>query len=98
MDIASAASALKELGHQTRLVIYKDLVKAGPTGMSVGDLQKRIEIPASTLSHHLSSLMSVGLIKQERQGRTLFCHSHYEKLEELISFLIEECCGLTPPR
>ena len=73
MDIESAASALKELGHQTRLAIYKQLVKAGSTGMSVGELQKRIEIPASTLSHHLSALMSVGLIRDEgRQGRNAF--------------------------
>ncbi|MGX3944204.1 ArsR/SmtB family transcription factor [Escherichia coli] len=93
MNIESAASALKELGHQTRLAIYKELVKAGPIGMPVGELQKRIEIPASTLSHHLSALMSVGLIKQERQGRTLFCHSRYEQLEELMAFLIEECCA-----
>ncbi|CZW05040.1 helix-turn-helix transcriptional regulator [Salmonella enterica] len=99
MNIESAASALKELGHQTRLAIYKELVKAGLTGMSVGELQKRIEIPASTLSHHLSALMSVGLIKQERQGRTLFCHSRYEKLEELMAFLVEECCaGVSCPR
>jgi len=93
MDIASAAAALKELGHQTRLAIYKELVRAGPGGLPVGDLQKRIQIPASTLSHHLSALISVGLIRQERQGRTLFCHSRYEQLEELMAFLIDECCA-----
>jgi len=93
MDIASAAAALKELGHQTRLAIYKELVRAGPGGLPVGDLQKSIQIPASTLSHHLSALISVGLIRQERQGRTLFCHPRYEQLEELMAFLIDECCA-----
>jgi len=95
MEIAAAASALKELGHQTRLAIYKELVKSGPAGISVGELQNRIEIPASTLSHHLSALMSVDLIKQERQGRILFCHARYETLEEIMAFLIEECCAGT---
>ncbi|MBL1597869.1 transcriptional regulator, partial [Klebsiella pneumoniae] len=51
--------------------------------------------PASTLSHHLSSLISVSLVRQERQGRTLYCHACYENLETLIVFLTEECCSGT---
>lgn len=92
MDLLKAADNLKELGHPTRLSLYKELVKAGHDGLSVGELQKRLEIPASTLSHHLSSLISVSLVRQERQGRTLFCHARYENLEALITFLTEECC------
>lgn len=80
------------LTHATRLGIYKKLVKAGPQGLAVGDLQKQLEIPASTLSHHISSLISVSLVRQERQGRTLYCHACYEKLSALIAFLTEECC------
>ncbi|MFH5151243.1 ArsR/SmtB family transcription factor [Enterobacter cloacae complex sp. 2024EL-00229] len=93
MELNFAASVLKELGHVTRLGIYKRLIKAGPQGMAVGDLQKQLEIPASTLSHHLSSLISVSLVRQERQGRILYCHACYENLGALIAFLTEECCS-----
>ena len=93
MELNFAASVLKELGHVTRLGIYKRRSKAGPQGVAVGDLQKQLEIPASTLSHHLSSLISVSLVRQERQGRILYCHACYENLGALIAFLTEECCS-----
>ncbi len=93
MDIDSAAQALKELGHSTRLSIYKRLVKAGEHGLPVGDLQKELQIPASTLSHHIAALLSVGLIKQIREGRILRCIAQYSVLNEIISFLMEECCS-----
>lgn len=64
MELNLAATMLKELGHVTRLGIYKMLIKAGAQGMAVGELQKQLEIPASTLSHHLSSLISVTLVRQ----------------------------------
>ena len=92
MDIVKAADALKELGHPTRLGIFKELVKFGYTGLPVGELQKRLDIPASTLSHHLSALLSVGLIQQERQGRTLYCQPQYKQLSQIIGFLLDECC------
>ncbi|AHW90495.1 HTH arsR-type domain-containing protein [Citrobacter cronae] len=95
MELSKAADTLKELGHPTRLSVYRELVKAGHKGLPVGELQKRLDIPASTLSHHLSSLISVSLVRQERQGRTLFCHARYENLEALIAFLTEECCSGT---
>ena len=87
MNINIAAEALKELGHPTRLSVFKELVKFGYEGLPVGELQKRLEIPASTLSHHLSALLSVGLIRQERQGRILYCQPQYALLS-----LLEECC------
>lgn len=77
MDLNTAANALRELGHPTRLSIYRELVRAGHEGLPVGELQKHLEIPASTLSHHLSALISAGLISQERQSRTLFCRPCY---------------------
>ena len=92
MQLEEVAKALKELGHPTRLFIFKHLVKAGEQGLSVGDLQKQLAIPASTLSHHIAALVSVGLVKQNRESRTLLCVSQYEVLEEIIIFLREECC------
>lgn len=92
MDIDRAAKALKELGHPTRLAVYRQLVKSGRKGTAVGDIQDKLGIPGSTLSHHLKGLESAGLITQRREGRTLFCVAEYERLDSLIDFLQEECC------
>lgn len=92
MEIEQAANALKELGHPTRLTIFKLLVKAGHSGLSVGVIQEKLNIPHSTLSHHIAKLVSVNLINQHRDGRTLYCIPQYENLNELLNFLQDECC------
>lgn len=92
MQLDEVAKALKELGHPTRLFIFRHLIKAGEHGLPVGELQKQLAIPASTLSHHIAALVSVGLVKQNRESRTLMCVSQYDVLEEVIEFLREECC------
>ncbi|MGH1403296.1 MAG: ArsR/SmtB family transcription factor [Alphaproteobacteria bacterium] len=92
MDIDQVAKALKELGHPTRLAIYKRLVKAGNNGIAVGAVQEALQIPGSTLTHHLKGLETAGLISQRREGRTLFCVAQYEQLTSVISFLQHECC------
>lgn len=93
MDIDQAAKSLKELGHPTRLTIYRRLVKAGNEGMAVGIVQQELDVPGSTLSHHLASLASAGLIKQRREGRTLFCVAQYNQLDAVMEFLQDECCA-----
>ena len=92
MQIEIAAKRLAELGHPTRLQIFRHLVKEGNQGAPVGDLQSALDIPGSTLSHHITRLISVGLVKQRREGRTLFCIAQYEKLDELMNYLQDECC------
>ena len=92
MDIESVAKALKELGHPTRLSIYKTVVKAGYKGIAVGQIQEKLGIPSSTLSHHISSLISASLITQRREGRTLYCVAEFQNLEGVISYLQDECC------
>ncbi|TOH61015.1 ArsR family transcriptional regulator [Vibrio parahaemolyticus] len=92
MELEAVAKALKELGHPTRLCIYKEVVKAGYKGIAVGGVQEKLGIPASTLSHHISSLASAGLITQRREGRILFCVAEYECLDDVIDFLRAECC------
>ncbi len=92
MDIDQVAKALKELGPATRLAIYKRLVKAGNNGIAVGAVQEALQIPGSTLTHHLKGLETAGLISQRREGRTLFCVAQYEQLTSVISFLQHECC------
>ncbi|MES9905864.1 MAG: metalloregulator ArsR/SmtB family transcription factor [Sedimenticola sp.] len=93
MDLEITAKRLAELGHSTRLAIFRYLVKCGPGGCPVGDLQKKLAIPGSTLSHHLGRLMSAGLVEQRREGRTLYCLPVYSALNEVIHFLTDECCA-----
>lgn len=93
MTIEDVAARLEALGNPTRLKIYRALVRAGDSGLSVGKLQAKLEIAASTLSHHLKSLMMVGLIAQERQSTTLICRANYDVMRGLVGFLVEECCA-----
>ena len=92
MELELAAKRLTELGHVTRLGIFRHLVRCGPGGCRVGDVQKALGIPASTLSHHLSRLVAVGLVEQRRDGRVLHCLPKFNAFNETIAYLTEECC------
>ena len=92
MKLDAIAKCLKELGHPTRLAVFQRLVKSGFNGLAVGKIQEELNIPGSTLSHHISSLVSAGLIKQRRESRTLFCVVEYDNLQQVINFLQLECC------
>jgi len=92
MKIDDAAARLEALGNPTRLRIYRMLVRAGEAGSSVGKLQARLDLAASTLSHHLKAMMVVGLVEQQRQGTTLICRANYEVMHGIVEFLVSECC------
>ena len=92
MEHEAAAKRLGELGNTTRLSIFRYLVKVGHDGAPVGQIQKALGIPGSTLSHHISRLVSVGLLQQIRESRTLYCVAQYDSLMELIDYLQSECC------
>ena len=92
MNLTTAATALESLGNETRLALYRALVRAGPEGLPVGRLKDRIGIPGSTLSHHIAHLVSAGLVSQIREGRVLRCTANYPTMRALVDFLIEECC------
>lgn len=92
MNHEDVAACLAELGNTHRLAVFRFLVKAGHQGAPVGDIQKALAIPASTLSHHLARMARVGLIRQEKHSRTIVCIPEYKQLEELIGFLSKECC------
>jgi ArsR family transcriptional regulator, arsenate/arsenite/antimonite-responsive transcriptional repressor len=92
MKIDDAAARLEALGNPTRLQIYRALVRAGEVGMPVGKLQAKLDLAASTLSHHLKTLLVVGLISQERQATTLICRTNYDVMRTLVDFLVAECC------
>ncbi len=86
------ASRLAELGHPTRLALFKYLVKAGTKGAPVGEVQQVLAIPGSTLSHHIGKMVKVGLLKQQRESRTLYCIPQFDALLEVVNFLQDECC------
>jgi DNA-binding transcriptional ArsR family regulator len=92
MKVEKAAKQLEALGNPTRLKVYRALVRAGHDGMAVGHLQDKIGVAASTLSHHLHRLILTGLVTQERQATTLICRAHYPAMDELVGYLVDECC------
>jgi DNA-binding transcriptional ArsR family regulator len=92
MDHEEAARRLAELGNVTRLAVFRYLVKAGPEGAPVGQIQRALGVPGSTLSHHIARLVSVGLIRQVRESRTLNCLPQYDALMELLDYMQSECC------
>jgi ArsR family transcriptional regulator, arsenate/arsenite/antimonite-responsive transcriptional repressor len=93
MNVEQAAKQLEALGNPTRLSIYRTLVRAGDAGLPVGQVQERLGIAASTLSHHLHRLILTGLVSQERQATTLICRANYSAMQSLVGFLVDECCA-----
>lgn len=93
MNIEIASNQLEALGSQIRLGIYRTLVRAGNNGLAVGQLQQRVGMPGSTLSHHLKRLIDTGLVRQDRAGTSLICHAEYPAMAALLDFLTAECCA-----
>lgn len=87
------ADQLGALGNETRLRLFRVLVRAGTGGLNVGALQSRLAIPASTLAHHLGTLVSAGLVRQTRHGREVRSALDYEAMDNLICYLTEACCA-----
>lgn len=92
MDAIDAAVKLESLGNPTRLSLYRLLVRAGHSGLSVGECQQRLQLAQSTLSFHMKALIVAGLVTQERQSRTLICRANFELMNQLVDFLVAECC------
>jgi ArsR family transcriptional regulator, arsenate/arsenite/antimonite-responsive transcriptional repressor len=88
-----AADALAALGNRTRLRVFKLLVRAGREGTNIGTLQRHLEIPATTLAHHLATLAQAGLIEQERRGREVICTANYKAVNDVLAYVKEECCA-----
>ncbi len=93
MDSTETSRRLEALGNETRLEIFRILVRAGHDGLPVGEVQVRTGTARSTLSHHLHKLIAVGLVRQERDGTTLYCHANYDAMQATIDFLTLECCA-----
>lgn len=89
---ARYADMLSAMGAEQRLRIVRLLLAAHPEGMVVGDIGAQVEIPSSTLSHHLERLRNEGLVNVRREGTFLWYSANTEALQELVGFLFAECC------
>jgi DNA-binding transcriptional ArsR family regulator len=93
MESTVAINALSALAQETRLAVFRLLVQAGPTGLAAGQIAERLAIAAPTLSFHLSHLSHAGLVSCRRMSRSLIYAANYTAMNELVSFLTENCCG-----
>jgi ArsR family transcriptional regulator len=86
------ADMFSAMGTEPRLRIVRLLLSAHPEGMVVGDIGSELDIPSSTLSHHLDKLKNEDLVRVRREGTFLWCSANTEALQELLGFLYAECC------
>jgi|SRR5262249_41133406 len=91
-DVTRFADMLSAMGTEPRLRIMRLLLSAHPEGMVVGEISEELEIPNSTLSHHLEKLKNEDLVSVQREGTFLRYRANTEGLQELLGFLYAECC------
>lgn len=91
-----AVRSFAALAQDTRLAVYRRLVEAGPMGLSAGALAEALDVPAPTLSFHLAQLRGAGLITQRRDSRSLIYAVDVARMNTLIGFLSDRCCGGQP--
>ena len=96
-DVSRYADMLAAMGAEARLRIMRLLLTAHPAGLVAGDIGMKLEIPASTLSHHLEKLKNEDLVQARRQGTFLWYTANTEALREVLTFLYAECCGGNRP-
>lgn len=96
MEINQAVKSLGALAQESRLNVFRLLVKAGPEGLSAGGISDQLEIPPATMSFHLKELAATGLIASSREGRSLIYSLQPEVVNELLQFLMQECCQGRP--
>ena len=94
MKATDAVTALNALASEARLSIYRLLVRRGPEGYTPTDLLKRLGLPAPTLSFHLKGLLQARLLISRRSGRNLYYCPNFERMNDLVGFLTENCCSL----
>ena len=93
MDAEQAVTALSALGQPTRLQVVQSLLERAPEGLAAGELARLLSVPQNTLSAHFNVLAQAGLVKSERQSRSIIYRAQLDKLEELLIFLLRDCCN-----
>jgi ArsR family transcriptional regulator, arsenate/arsenite/antimonite-responsive transcriptional repressor len=93
MDSSQTVQALAALAHETRLALYRMLVERGPDGLPAGVIAERLGLPPSSLTFHVQHLHRAGLVTQRRVGRQLLYAADFSVMNDLVSYLTENCCG-----
>src|SRR5436305_14969654 len=93
MEKTSVIDALAALAQENRLDTYRLLVQAGPDGISAGEIAAALGLPPNTLSFHFDRLRQAGLVRVQRNGRSMIYAARYDTMNALIGFLTENCCG-----
>jgi ArsR family transcriptional regulator len=96
MDTTTIVFAFNALAHEHRLAIFRQLVQAGPEGLTAGTLSTRLDISPSSLSFHLKDLVKAELIQPRHAGRQIFYSARFETMNGLVAYLTENCCGGNP--
>lgn len=96
MEAAAAVAAFGALAQETRLAVFRLLVQAGPNGLTAGEIAEALEVPASTMSHHLGIIERAGLAVSWRKSRSIVYAANYEGTRNLLAFLMEDCCQGRP--
>ncbi len=93
MESSRALSAFAALSQPTRLDVFRLLIRVGPEGMAAGEIGTALGVRQNTLSTNLSVLLNAGLVRNERQGRSIRYFADMEGLRGLLGFLLQDCCG-----
>lgn len=96
MEIKAAITNLAALAHEGRLGTFRMLVQAGPTGLAAGEIARRLEMPANSLSANLKVLTHAGLLASRREGRSIIYSARYDQMSLLLGYLMEDCCAGSP--
>ncbi len=96
MEIKDAANVMSALALEGRLSIFRLLVRAGPDGVMAGDIAEAVSAHASTLSANLNVLSRAGLIEGRREGRAIYYSARYDRMRDLLAFLMDDCCNGAP--
>ena len=96
MEQNEVLAAFSALSQQTRLDVFRLLIKAGKEGLLSGEISERLNVRQNTMSANLTVLLNSGLVRNERQGRTIRYFADFDALGGLLVFLTEDCCGGRP--
>ena len=93
MDATQTVKALAALAHETRLSVFRMLVKVGPEGLMPSVIAETLGMPSPPLSFHLKELTQAGLIVARPEGRKIYYSADFSAMSDLVAYLTENCCG-----